>query len=712
MPESTADPLLSATLLEAKYADLEKRYEDLAQENGVVKAPTEGVEPKSGPGPVESEGEKKESASRVKILISKKDPNQNERVEVPEESQAKETPSESNQYAFILKKHLHEPGPNQDNDNSVIDIKDPQLWALLKSHLEWYPDHVFRGPPVTLHSPYEAIVYSWDALKEAANEKPANEDDKRARDDLELLLGAIGGGSSGDAKLDNYFKARDVYRINDTIAFQDLWTIFPPGTLVYGTPFQKQHQLFIVQGHTGETWPEEVRPQQFSPWSMRCWIYDWNGDRFKRTSMKISIEDEIDAKPSFRQTSLTRLILGLGARKSSSLRAPKSSQVDSRVMVDYQSYFQYGPSIAQNGSLEQMAEDTECMCLECQTSAVLRRKYRTDFDQRGRQDIDEDWVDEQLMICPPRVLGYVLGAKQWAQLEVDKVVRLPPSDNSGPWSRLQLADEGDTKELLLNLVKSHISSSSGVNDGSTGLEVDDITPGKGKGLVILLYGPPGVGKTSTAETIAAASSKPLFSISVADVGTKATNVEANLAKIFSLATSWQAILLIDEADVFLESRGRVSMSTEKNALVSVFLRVLEYYQGIMFLTTNQIKQFDIAIPSRIHIAIKYDQLTNSQMEAIFRGFLDPLESKGMITDYKGMLGWLKEDVYYEKFDGRQIRNLVTTALGLARADSKEGSKPVLTKRHMMLAFRNCKSFKDEWLLQYNSYMQDQKMRPM
>lgn len=59
-----------------------------------------------------------------------------------------------------------------------------------------------------------------------------------------------------------------------------------------------------------------------------------------------------------------------------------------------------------------------------------------------------------------------------------------------------------------------------------------------------ITGPPGVGKTSTAETVAIAAQKPLFSISVADVGTKATNVESNLAKIFALATSWQAILLM------------------------------------------------------------------------------------------------------------------------------------------------------------------------
>ena len=53
-----------------------------------------------------------------------------------------------------------------------------------------------------------------------------------------------------------------------------------------------------------------------------------------------------------------------------------------------------------------------------------------------------------------------------------------------------------------------------------------------------------MGKTSTAEMIAIAARKPLFSISVADVGTKAKNVEANLAKIFALATSWQAVLLM------------------------------------------------------------------------------------------------------------------------------------------------------------------------
>ncbi len=46
----------------------------------------------------------------------------------------------------------------------------------------------------------------------------------------------------------------------------------------------------------------------------------------------------------------------------------------------------------------------------------------------------------------------------------------------------------------------------------------------------------------------------------------------------------------------------------RNALVSMFLQELEYYQEIMFLTTNWVKQFDDAIASKIHLSLKYESL--------------------------------------------------------------------------------------------------------
>ncbi|KAJ7099777.1 hypothetical protein C8R44DRAFT_642185 [Mycena epipterygia] len=61
-----------------------------------------------------------------------------------------------------------------------------------------------------------------------------------------------------------------------------------------------------------------------------------------------------------------------------------------------------------------------------------------------------------------------------------------------------------------------------------------------------------------------------------------------------------AAVLIDEADVFLEERGTASI--ERNAMVAVFLRQLEYFQRVLFLTTNRVKQFNPAFQSRIHLS--------------------------------------------------------------------------------------------------------------
>ena len=59
-------------------------------------------------------------------------------------------------------------------------------------------------------------------------------------------------------------------------------------------------------------------------------------------------------------------------------------------------------------------------------------------------------------------------------------------------------------------------------------------------------------------------------------------MEKELARWFSLSEKWQAILLTDEADVYFEKR--VSGQLPRNSLVSTFLRPVEYYHGILFLT--------------------------------------------------------------------------------------------------------------------------------
>ena len=103
----------------------------------------------------------------------------------------------------------------------------------------------------------------------------------------------------------------------------------------------------------------------------------------------------------------------------------------------------------------------------------------------------------------------------------------------------------------------------------------------------MLHGPPGTGKTLTAEGISELLKCPLYTVSAGELGTDSRFLEMELQKILDICHAWGAILLLDEADVFLEKRNMHDL--HRNALVSIFLRQLEYFQGILFLTTNRVE---------------------------------------------------------------------------------------------------------------------------
>ena len=133
-------------------------------------------------------------------------------------------------------------------------------------------------------------------------------------------------------------------------------------------------------------------------------------------------------------------------------------------------------------------------------------------------------------------------------------------------------------------------------------------------------GSPGVGKTLTAEAIAEKMKVPLVILSAGDLGLEPRHVELKLQNTLDICTRWNAILLLDEADVFLEERSLHEL--ERNKLVSIFLRVLEYYEGIMFLTTNRVQTFDPAFQSRIHISLQYPELSAKSQKAVWNNFLE------------------------------------------------------------------------------------------
>ena len=185
----------------------------------------------------------------------------------------------------------------------------------------------------------------------------------------------------------------------------------------------------------------------------------------------------------------------------------------------------------------------------------------------------------------------------------------------------------------------------------------DFIRNKGEGQIFLLHGKPGVGKTTTAECVAEITGRPLLSLTCGDLGTEPAAVERSLMKWLKLATSWEAILLLDEADVYLESR--ISQDLQRNTLVSIFLRALEYYQGLLFLTTNRVGTFDDAFVSRIHVVIHYPDFTNKQRGQIWDIFFNKLErEKGSINFTQRTVEYAKESKEMESlgWNGREIRN--------------------------------------------------------
>ena len=139
---------------------------------------------------------------------------------------------------------------------------------------------------------------------------------------------------------------------------------------------------------------------------------------------------------------------------------------------------------------------------------------------------------------------------------------------------------------------------------------------------------------------------------------------------------------------------------------SVFLRTLEYYAGILFLTTNRVATFDDAFKSRIHMSLYYPALSSSSTKQVWqmniKRTLENVETVKMDEDeivQFGMTHYKKaKKTNSGKWNGRQIRNAFQTAIALAEWEVKQGKvgQARLTKAHFQKVAEASRAF-DEYL---------------
>ncbi|GAC1412428.1 MAG: hypothetical protein NVSMB6_14310 [Burkholderiaceae bacterium] len=229
-----------------------------------------------------------------------------------------------------------------------------------------------------------------------------------------------------------------------------------------------------------------------------------------------------------------------------------------------------------------LAGDTKCVNDE----EVLERRFETAIDSRFWKDAGvQEGFDKVPLHCYLRMFHLEWHRTVWVHVQNLEEYRYQPALRE----KLILPEH---HRDLIDILTSEMDTLT-----------EDFVEGKSGGTTILCKGAPGLGKTLTAEVYAEVVGKPLYRVHSGQLGTTAASVEENLSVTLRRAARWDAILLLDEADVYIRRRDN---DLQHNAIVAEFLRTLEHFSGLLFMTTNRLDDIDDAILSRCIATIRYD----------------------------------------------------------------------------------------------------------
>ncbi|KAF2852560.1 P-loop containing nucleoside triphosphate hydrolase protein [Plenodomus tracheiphilus IPT5] len=586
--------------------------------------------------------------------------------------------------------------------HSII-VQSPLLKKMLTSVLKGYPGVTVGLNRLEFSGQIEPLIHRWTELDNAIAKLGDSTDEERTTKAHAALLQDV---------LAKEFKslidASQDMKSKRVMTFEYLWTLFQPGATLFARQDGQETALSLVETRYGKTSTGAI-----CFW-LTCKYVDWDGARFGTNKINLAIMAYTGTRPinSLRvyplefhsdseavRTKLTERGARIEALTGTKYRAyqgvawkdgqfgKEQYNVRGRIVIDTFGWNHFSPH-----------------CSICVTPLnqkdVPSRAHQSngdDDDGLDEEAIDEDQDDsgmpndgafadeddaankpplttEQKLICTPLVRGYSLKEKMWLNFFVSCVHDI--KWQSDAFDRLVLPK--NQKELILGFTESQRKMKD---------TFDDVIEGKGKGMIILLCGPPGVGKTLTSESVAEEMQVPLYVMSAGDLGYDPRKVESNLQNILDMCARWNAVLLLDEADVFLEKRSLHEL--ERNKLVSIFLRVLEYYEGTMFLTTNRVQTFDPAFQSRIHISLDYPELSIDSRRTIWHNFLMASTPDHVMN--KAQL----EELARLTMNGRQIKNILKIAKLLAsRKNEKLNYEHIVTTMEVTQHLHNESQFVD------------------
>lgn len=200
----------------------------------------------------------------------------------------------------------------------------------------------------------------------------------------------------------------------------------------------------------------------------------------------------------------------------------------------------------------------------------------------------------------------------------------------------------------------------------------------GRGLSLLLCGPPGTGKTMTAQVLAAEVGLELFRVDMSQLTSKYIGEsEKNISRIFDAARDSNVILFFDEADSLFAKRTEVHSSNDRhaNAEVAFLLQKMEEYQGMCILSTNLIQNFDEAFFRRLTFVVRFQMPDAEQRLALWESAFPARAPMGDDLNLKVFADALE-------FSGSAIKAAAYNAAYLAAVEGTE-----ISRRHLLQAVR-------------------------
>ncbi|KAH8145615.1 uncharacterized protein LAJ45_10416 [Morchella importuna] len=669
-------PGSSAKLLAAKDGDTKKSKRSKKKAKKDKKKEGEAEEQKDGE--TETEQPKPKMEVTVKHLEKRFD-DQGHRYLTEPGSEPPKKATEDKWANYILCEITHFNWEQKVCQRS-LEVKSKHLKAVLRKVIgDQYPGVSFRTVAIKLSFPLNSLYHYLEELKAelevmkkasaadtekkeetngGANEKPKNpEEEKLSKEDAEEAIAHL-------EYLVNYLEIEFDEVIKDVanllpqglISYEILWTIFKPGRAIYARSHHDQQRC--LQFERGD-YINGNEPR----YSLDVKYVDYDGKYFGMTQTTVPI---LPFEGTMKITSLAAFPLEYHPKKDvvSKFLIERGRRFEGLKGCHYMEYTGVGLGETIRCGRAQYSIKGRVMCDKATYNRINPDRGIMIVPLPGQAPQSEDGenlfmknncelpttkplTDEQCLLASFLISGFALSEKKWVDFYIDNLSPIQWNENAFD----QLVLPPSQKSLVRALVESHVRDLDGF---------DDIIKGKGKGFISILHGPPGVGKTLTAESVAEHTRRPLYAVSSGELGVNPKDLEDNLSRILDVATQWKAVLLLDEADVFLETRSLHDLT--RNSLVSIFLRLLEYYQGILFLTSNRVTTFDEAFQSRIHVALKYNKLDRDARMQVWKNFMN-------FDDLKGGKELL-ESVIDRELNGRQIKNCVRTARSLAESEGK------------------------------------------